>query len=203
MFQLYGVPWAELKIDKHLRTDCQQNTDIWCHFTYNLQFWIMTGIFYSGAHSIFQYQTICKSNVELGLVYKTFINIHTCETPLLPRKMNCIHCSRNAGFFGKLNKVIFPLQPKTHLFGEILLEQVACRLPNEEHWWACSCSCFGRCVCGHALPGEMPIQGVPPFVMLWWDVIENRVYLAHKYSVICLNRFLAMFRHTPPPPPPI
>ncbi len=38
----------------------------------------------------FQYQTMCKSSVELGLVYKTFVNKHTWETPLLPRK-NKLH----------------------------------------------------------------------------------------------------------------
>ncbi len=42
-----GTPWAELKSDEHLSADRQQNTDIWCRFTYHLQFWIMTGIFYS------------------------------------------------------------------------------------------------------------------------------------------------------------
>ncbi len=31
--------------------------------------------------SIFQYQTMCNSSVELGLVYKTFVNKHTNETP--------------------------------------------------------------------------------------------------------------------------
>ncbi len=111
-----GTSWAELKSDEHLSADRQQNTDIWCRFTYRLQFWIMTGIFYSWDLSIFQHQTMCNSSVELGLVYKTFINKHTCETPLLPRKTNCIHCSHNAGFFRKMNKVIFPFQPKTHFF---------------------------------------------------------------------------------------
>ncbi len=43
---------------------------------------------------------------------------------MLPRKTNCIHCSRNAGFFGKLNKVIFPSQPKTHFFRDFLPERV-------------------------------------------------------------------------------
>ncbi len=60
----------------------QQNTDIWCRF--------MTGIFYSWDCSIFQYQKMCKSSVELGLVYKTFVNKHTCETPLLTLK-NKLH----------------------------------------------------------------------------------------------------------------
>ncbi len=51
----------------------------------------------------------------------TFEKLHCC-----PRKTNCIHCSRNAEFFGKLNKVIVPLQPKTHFFRDILSEWVLC-----------------------------------------------------------------------------
>ncbi len=43
-----------------------------------------------------------------------------------PGKANCIHCLRNAGFCGKLNKVIFPSQPKTHFFRDILHERVPC-----------------------------------------------------------------------------
>ncbi len=75
------TPWAELKSDEHLSADHEQNTDTWCGFTYRLQFRIMIGIFYSWDRSIFQYQTMCKSSIELGLVYKTFINKHTWETP--------------------------------------------------------------------------------------------------------------------------
>ncbi len=41
-----------------------------------------------------------------------------------PGKTNCIHCSHKAGFFGKLNKVIFPSQPKTHFFRDIPPERV-------------------------------------------------------------------------------
>ncbi len=44
---------------------------IWCSFTYSLRFRIMTGIFFRWDCSIIQYQTMCKSRVELGLVYKT------------------------------------------------------------------------------------------------------------------------------------
>ncbi len=96
----------------------------------------MTGIFYSWDCSIFQYQTMCKSSVELGLVYKTFVNKHTWETLLLPGKTNCFHCLRNAGFFGKLNKVIVPSQPKTHFFRDILPERVRPVQLNEMRWWA-------------------------------------------------------------------
>ncbi len=37
-----------------------------------------------------------------------------------PGEKNCIHCSLNAGFFGKLNKVIISSQPKTHFFHDIV-----------------------------------------------------------------------------------
>ncbi len=74
-----GMPWVEQKSDEHLSSYQQQNTDICCHLTYHMQFWIMTGIFYSWDCSIFQYQTMCKSSIELGLVYKTFIKKPTWE----------------------------------------------------------------------------------------------------------------------------
>ncbi len=104
-----GAPWVELKSDEHLSAITSKTET--CRFTYRLQFWIMTEIFYSWDCSMFQYQTMLKSSVKLSLVYKTFINKHTWETPLLPWK-NKLNCLRNAGFFGKLNKVIFPSQPK-------------------------------------------------------------------------------------------
>ncbi len=44
----------------------------------------MTGILYSWVRFIFQYQTMRKSSIELGLVYKTFVNKHTWKTLLLP-----------------------------------------------------------------------------------------------------------------------
>ncbi len=67
----------------------------------------------------------CKSSVELGLINRSSTNtlekLHCC-----PRKTNCIHCLHNAGFFRKLNKVIFPSQPKIHSFRDILPERVPC-----------------------------------------------------------------------------
>ncbi len=86
----------------------------------------MTGIFYSWDRSIFQYQTMCKSSVELGLVYKRLSTNTLEKLRCCPGKTNCIHCLHNAGFFGKLNKVIFPSQPKTHFFRDILPERVLC-----------------------------------------------------------------------------
>ncbi len=77
---------------------------------------------------------MCKSSVELGLVYKTFVNKTLEKLRCCPGKTNYIHCSRNAGCFGKLNKVIFPSQPKTHFFRDILPERVSCS--DEARWWA-------------------------------------------------------------------
>ncbi len=68
------------------------------------------------------------------LNWALFINNTLAKLCCFPGKTNCIHWSHNAEFFGKLNKVIFPLQPKTHFFGDI-------PLPNEARWWARSCSC--------------------------------------------------------------
>ncbi len=90
----------------------------------------MTGIFYGWDCSIFQYQMMCKSSVELGLVYKTFVNKHTWETPLLPRK-NKLHPLFTAGFFGKLNKVIFPSQPKHTSLETLFPSKSRAVQPNE------------------------------------------------------------------------
>ncbi len=108
-----SAPWAELKSDEHLSTDRQQNTDIWCRFTYRLQFWIMTRIFYSWDRSIFQYQTMCKSSVELGLVSKTFINKHAWETPLLPpEKQTASTVYVTLGSSGSWTRLSFPHNQK-------------------------------------------------------------------------------------------
>ncbi len=133
-------------------------TDIWCRFTYRLQFWIMTGIFYSWDRSIFQYQTMCKSSIELGLVYKTFIIKHAWETPLLPRKkQNASTVYVTLGSSGSWTRLCFPYNQKHTSLETFFLSKSCPVLPNEAHWWARSSSRSGRCVHGCVLPGEMPI----------------------------------------------
>ncbi len=109
-----GVPWAELKSNKHLRAaaDCQHTTVIWCRFTYHLQFWIMTGIFYSWDRSIFQYQTMFKSSVELGLVYKTFVNKHFWNyiADLEKQTASTVHVT--LGSSGSWTRLSFPYNQK-------------------------------------------------------------------------------------------
>ncbi len=86
----------------------------------------MTGIFYSWDRSIiFQYQTMCKSSVELGLVYKTLVNT-LVKLNCCPEKQTTSTVHVTLGSFGKLNNVNFPLQPKTHFFRDILPERVLC-----------------------------------------------------------------------------
>ncbi len=115
----------ELKSDKHLSA-ITNKTDIWCRFTYCLQFWIMTGYFIAGTAPSFSIKRCANPASNWALFIKrsstnTFEKLRCC-----PGKTNCIHRLRNAGFFGKLNNVIFPSQPKTHFFRDILPELVPC-----------------------------------------------------------------------------
>ncbi len=72
---------------------------------------------------------MCKSSVELGLVYKTFVNKHLRNSIAAPEKQTISTVHVTVGCFGKLNKVIFPSQPKTHFFRDILPERVPCCQP--------------------------------------------------------------------------
>ncbi len=150
-----GAPWAELKSDEHLSADRQQNRDIWCHFTYHLQFWIMTGIFYSWDCSIFQYQRC--ANQRRTVVYKTFVNKHTWETPCCPEKQTGSTVHVTLGSSGSWTRLSFPYNEKyTSLDTFFPSESRAVQL-NEARWWACTCTRAGRCVQGRILPGEMSI----------------------------------------------
>lgn len=106
------------------------------------------GPFIAGITLIFQNQTTCKSRIELGLIYETFVTI--------------------TGFFGKLNKVIFPSQPKTHFLGDILFKQVLCSTAKDicnPKWSTLMTMDFLKSLVNVscALQGEVPIQGIPPF----------------------------------------
>ncbi len=99
------APWAELKSDEHLSADWKQNTDIWCRFTYHLQFWIIAQSF-----SI-------KPCAKLPSNWALFIKRSSINTlaKLLPRKTNCIHCLRNAGFFWEAEQGYLSLTTKNTL----------------------------------------------------------------------------------------
>ncbi len=68
----------------------------------------------------------CANPASNWALFIKHSSTNTLEKLAAPKKTNCIHCSHNAGFFGKLNKVIFPSQPKTHFFRDILPERVPC-----------------------------------------------------------------------------
>ncbi len=152
-----GVSWAELKSDEHLSADRQPNTDIWCRFTYHVQFWIMTGIFIAGTAPSFIIKRCANSASNWALFINVHQQTHLRNSVAAPEKTDCIHCLRNAGFFGKLNKVIFPSQPKTHFSRDILPERVPCSAAEWSALMGALSLSSGRCVHGRALPGEMPI----------------------------------------------
>ncbi len=70
-----------------------------------------------------------------GLVYKTFVNKHTWETPLLPRK-NKLHPLFNAGFFGKLKviRLSFPHNQKHTSLETFFLSEPCAVQPNGARW---------------------------------------------------------------------
>ncbi len=97
-----------------LERDHQQNTDIWCRFTYCLYFRIMTGVFYSWGRSSFQYQTMCKSSSNWALFIKRsttniLVKLHCC-----PEKQTASTVHVTLGYFGKANLYI-SLTAKTTL----------------------------------------------------------------------------------------
>ncbi len=110
-----GVPWAELKSDEHLWADCQQKHRHLMPFTTicSSESWPVS--FIAGTLHLSVSNDVCKSSVELGLVYKTFVNKHTWENSVAARKNKRIHCSCNAGFFGKLKQGYLSLTTKNTL----------------------------------------------------------------------------------------
>ncbi len=130
-----GAPWAELKSHKHkMCTDCQQNRNL-------MPFHIPPPV-PNHDQDLLSLRPLPSFSIKRCANpvpnWASFIKhsspkwreqINTCETPFLPQKHK--HCSRNTGFFGKLNKVIFPPHPKTHSFRDIFLEQVLCSAADD------------------------------------------------------------------------
>ncbi len=147
---------------------------------------------------------MCKSSVELGLVYKTFVNktlenLHCC-----PGKTNYIHCSHNGGFvLGSWTRLSFPHNQKhTSLETFFPSESRAASLPIEAHWWARSRSHSGRCVHGRVLSGRNAHIRSSTVVYVIKNNDRKKLsetctnpevrFLAQKYSVIRPNFFLKL-----------
>ncbi len=79
---------------------------------------------------------MCKSSVELGLVYKTFINKTLEKLHCCPGKTNYIHCSRNAGLFWEAEQGYLSLNQKHSSLETFFPSESRAALPDEACWLA-------------------------------------------------------------------
>ncbi len=80
---------------------------------------------------------MCKSSVELGLVIKRSSTKHLRNSIAAPEKQTISTVHVTLGCFGKLNKVIFPSQPKTLFVRDVLFpSESRAALPIEACWLA-------------------------------------------------------------------
>ncbi len=122
---LWGTLWAELKSDEHLRADHQQNKTFYSVSLTVCSYESWPGSFIAGTAPSFGIKRYANPASNWALFIKVRQQTQVWNS-LLPRKTNCIHSSCNSGLFGKLNKDIFPFQPKTHFFGDIFPGQGPC-----------------------------------------------------------------------------
>ncbi len=114
------------KSDKHLSaiTNKTQTSDAVSLTVCSSESW--TGYFIAGTAPSFSIKRCANPASNWALFIKRSSTNTFEKLRCFPGKTNCIHRLRNAGFFGKLNKIIFPSQPKTHFFKDILPELVPC-----------------------------------------------------------------------------
>ncbi len=114
----------------------------------------------------------------------TLAKLHCC-----PGKTNYILTSHNGAFFGKLNKVIFPLQPKTHFIRDFFLSKSCAALSTMlMGLLLLLLSLWLTCV--PALPGTVPIQGIPPFMTSWRTMLLNaKIALDPLLWLTCWGQF--------------
>ncbi len=79
---------------------------------------------------------MCKSSVELGLVYKTFVNKTLEKLHCCPEKQTISTVHVTLGCFGKLNKVIFPHNQKHTSLETFFPSESRAALPIEACWLA-------------------------------------------------------------------
>ncbi len=193
-----GAPWAELKSDEHLSTDHQQNAEIWCCLTYHLQFWIMTGIFIAGTAPSFSIKR-CANPVSIWALFikhsstNTLAKLHCC-----PENQTASTVHVTLGSFGTLNNVIFPLQPTTHFFRDILPE----RVPSSALMGALLLSLWSMCARVRSSGRNAHIRSSTLHYVRKshdWKKLSDTCtnpegrFLAQKYSVILPNRFLKLW----------
>ncbi len=118
---LGGAPWAELKSDEHLRQSrTKQSFDVVSLTVCSSESW--PGSFIAGTAPSFS----IKRCANPASNWAAFIKLSLRNSVAAPEKQTAFTVHVTLGSFGKLNKVIFPSQPKTHFFRDILPERVPC-----------------------------------------------------------------------------
>ncbi len=92
--------WAELKSDEHLLRLPTKTVHL---MPFHLPSAVLNhdrDLFIAGTAPSFSIKRMCKSSVELDLVYKNGSSTkHLRNSNCCPGKTNYIHCSRNGGLF--------------------------------------------------------------------------------------------------------
>ncbi len=121
-----GAPWTELKSDEYLSAIISKTHtfDVVSFTVCSSESW--PGYFIAGTAPSFSNKQCANPASNWALFVKRSSTNTLEKLCCCPGKTNFIHSLCDAGFFGKLNKVIFPSQPKTHFFWDILPEWVPC-----------------------------------------------------------------------------
>ncbi len=115
--------WLKLQLHFSQKTTTKTKLKSAVKINTDLQFW-MTGIFFiAGTAPYFSIKGCANPALNWALFIKrsstnTLVKLHCC-----PKKHTASTVHITLGSFGKLNKVLFFLQPKTNFFRDILPEQ--------------------------------------------------------------------------------
>ncbi len=122
--------WAELKSDEHLlRLPTKQSFDAVSLTICSSESW--PGSFIAGTAPSFSIKRCANPASNWALFIKRSSTKHLRNSIAAPEKQTISTVHVTVGCFGKLNKVIFPSQPKTHFFRDILPERGPCCQPAD------------------------------------------------------------------------
>ncbi len=138
-----------------------------------MQFYLLPALpnhdrdFYRRDHSIFQYQTMCKSSVELALFIKHSslkwreqTNTQNSVASLEKQTASTVHIT--LGSLESWTKLSFPHNQK-HTFSETFFSSKSCAAL--------------LLTLMYLLLGKLPIQGILPFMTSWRAMIEKKLSL--------------------------
>ncbi len=119
------MSWAGLKSDEHLlRLPTKQSFDAVSLTICSSESW--PGSFIAGTAPSFSIKPCANPASNWALFIKRSSTKHLRNSIAAPEKQTISTVHVTVGCFGKLNKVIFPSQPKTHFFRDVLPERVPC-----------------------------------------------------------------------------